>query len=225
MTYGIVISSYKYGHLAAHAVESVLAQTTPFDKIWFVDDAVGDCQHIEKLYGDRLHFIKNESNLGIVDNFNNMLNLVDTDYVMFLGADNWLRPDTLYFLKSTFEKESLIVAEGVTFKRDESDVHIVTYDIMVTGELRQELYKFYSQSMTEKEGDLYWDRNGGHHGSMMYEVELAKSVGGYAHNKTSSRTDEDMNLWNKMLNAGAKVKHVNQALLYYRRHKENFNKY
>lgn len=225
MDYGIVISSYKYGHLAAHAVESVLAQSVPFDKIWFVDDGVGDCEHIKSIYGDRLNFVKNETNLGIVDNFNKMLNLVDTDYVMFLGADNWLRSDTLYFLKSTFEKESFIVADGVTFKRDESDVHIVTYDIMVTGELKKEIHQFYSSFMSELNGDFYWNRAGGHHGSMMYSVSLAKEVGGYAHNNTSNRTDEDMNLWNKMLNVRAIVRHIPEALLYYRRHKENFNKY
>jgi hypothetical protein len=60
---------------------------------------------------------------------------------------------------------------------------------------------------------------------MMYRVELAKSVGGYAHNKTSGRTDEDLNLWDKMQKSGAKVHHISESLLYYRRHKENFNKY
>ena len=35
----VVISSYKYGHLAAHCIESVLCQTKKADKILFVDDA------------------------------------------------------------------------------------------------------------------------------------------------------------------------------------------
>jgi hypothetical protein len=34
-----------------------------------------------------------------------------------------------------------------------------------------------------------------------------------------------MNLWDKMRTAGANVRHVTEALLYYRRHKENYNKY
>ena len=45
MTFSLVISSYKYGHLAAHAIESALCQTKPFDSIYFVDDGVGDCGH------------------------------------------------------------------------------------------------------------------------------------------------------------------------------------
>ena len=50
MTYSLVICSYKYGHLAAHAIESALSQSKRFDKIYFVDDGVGDCEHILILY-------------------------------------------------------------------------------------------------------------------------------------------------------------------------------
>jgi len=210
MTYGIVISSFNYGHLAAHAIESVLSQTRKYDKIWFVDDGAGDCTHLEKLY-PQVEFVFRESNLGIVENFNNMLSRVDTDYVMFLGADNWLRSDALAQLD---------------FKLMPHDkVDILVYDIIVTGELKEEIRNIYHASMFDKDGDYHWTRNGGHHGSMLYRTELAKKVGGYANNRTSSRTDEDLNLWDKMRTAGATVRHINEALLYYRRHRENFNKY
>jgi hypothetical protein len=59
----------------------------------------------------------------------------------------------------------------------------------------------------------------------MFETKLALNLGGYEHNGTSSRTDEDLNLWNKMKYAGATISHINQGLLYYRRHAHNFNKY
>lgn len=210
MTYGIVISSFHYGHLAAHAIESVLSQNRPYDKIWFVDDGAGDCAHLEKLY-PQVEFVFRKENLGIVENFNNMLSRVDTDYVMFLGADNWLRSDALAQLEHKLMRDTT--------------VDILVYDIIVTGELKEEIRNIYHASMFDKDGDYHWTRNGGHHGSMLYRTELAKKVGGYANNRTSSRTDEDLNLWDKMRNAGAVVRHVNEALLYYRRHKENFNKY
>ena len=101
---------------------------------------------------------------------------------------------------------------------------IVTYDIIVTGELRDELKKYYSKFIKPHEGDWYWSRKMEHHGSMLYKVDLAKEVGGYS-SRTQPRTDEDHNLWNKMVNQGASVSHVQQGLLYYRRHKENFYKY
>lgn len=206
MTYGIVISSYRYGHLAAHAIESVLCQTRQFDRIWFVDDGIGDCTHLPLLY-PRVEYVFRDVNVGVVANFNNMLSRVDTDYVMFLGADNWLRPDALELL----------------IKPKQPD--IAMYDIIVTGELRAEIQQFYSHWMHKYEGDYYWSRKGAHHGSMLYNVQLAKEVGGYADNKTSSRTDEDLNLYDKLLKAGARIEHTSEGLLYYRRHKENYNKY
>lgn len=206
MTFGIVISSYNYGHLASHAIESVLCQSRRFDNVWFVDDGAGDCKHLKKLYPSLIYTLRDE-NLGIVANFNDMLEKVDTDYVMFLGADNWLRADALELLT----------------KPKQPDISM--YDIIVTGELRAEIHQFYANWMHKYQGDYYWSRKGAHHGSMLYNVKMAKHVGGYAHNKTSSRTDEDQNLYDKLLRAGATIEHTREGLLYYRRHKENFNKY
>lgn len=206
MTYSLVISSYKYGHLAAHAIETALSQSKPFDKIYFVDDGVGDCTHLPKLY-PQVHFILRAENLGIVANFQDMLNRVETDYVMFLGADNWLRSDTLQILSQ--------------YKED-----IITYDIMITGELKEEIAKLYSHSTHYSKGDIYWTRTNQHHGSMLYRVSKAKEVGGYEkHRPDGIRTDEDYALWEKLKEAKATVHYVNSAFLYYRRHKENFNKY
>jgi len=209
MTFGVVISSYKYGHLAAHCIETILAQTKQFDEIYFVDDGVGDCKHLVELYGDRVNFLFREANMGTVANFQDMLmNRVKTDYVMFVGADNWLRGDAL-------EKLS---------KHCEFAINVVTYDIIITGELKEEIYKFYEPDCVHLEGDIYWRRELKHHGSILYDVNLAKSVGGYAHNG-GYRTDEDANLWEKLVKAGANLVYHPEGLLFYRRHKENFNKY
>lgn len=207
MTYGLVIASYRYGHLAAHAIESALSQTERFDRIYFVDDGVGDCKHLPALYPS-VEYIFREKNMGIVANFQDMLFQVETDYVMFLGADNWLRSDALDLIKSVMTGEE----------------SIVTYDICVTGELKEEIQRLYPDETEYENGDIYWQRTLKHHGSMLYNVQEAKRLGGYAHNG-GIRSDEDMNLWQKFMKAGAGVAYVNHALLYYRRHKENFNKY
>jgi glycosyltransferase involved in cell wall biosynthesis len=206
MTYSLVICSYKYGHLAAHAIESALSQSKRFDKIYFVDDGVGDCEHLLRLYHE-VSFTFRRHNLGIVANFQDMLNKVQTDYVMFLGADNWIASDTLLMLSQ--------------YKED-----IITYNIMVTGELKGEIAKLYPQNTYYSSGDINWTRDHLHHGSMMYKVSKAKEVGGYEkHKPDGERTDEDNALWDKMIKAGATVKYVKSSFLYYRRHKQNFNKY
>lgn len=196
----IVISSYKYGHLASQAIESVLAQTRKPDTILFVDDGVGDCYHLEQKYPEVRFFFRHE-NLGTVKNFQNMLDKVTTDKCMFLGADNWLRSDTLELL-------------------DEIEADIVTYDIIVTGELRDEILQRHPSEVRKHEGDWYWDRSSGHHGSMLYNTEMAREVGYWSQ---GGRTLEDKNLYEGMLRNGAIRHHVHKGLLYYRRHKENFN--
>jgi GT2 family glycosyltransferase len=116
----IVIASYRYGHLAAHCIESLLSQTKPPDKILFVDDGVGDCSHLPAMYPE-VEYVLREKNLGVVDNFQDMLMRVQTEYTMFLGADNWLRSDTV---------EQLLEHNHLR------DADIVTYEIMVTGEFK-----------------------------------------------------------------------------------------
>lgn len=219
-TLSVVICSYKYGHLAAHAVDSVISQTLKPNKIYFIDDGVGDCRHIPKLY-PQVIFIEREKNLGTVENFQRALEMIDTDRVMFLGADNWLRQDALECLNKCPED-------------------IVTYDIILTGENAE---KFAQQVGAQKtlsdstsrigfipgEGYYVWQLKPSNinesnfcHGSSLYNVSLAKRVGGYKRGK-GVHTEEDHQLFKAMINAGATWRMVRIPLLYYRRHKENFN--
>lgn len=202
-TYAIVISSYRYGHLAAHAIESVLSQTNQFDTIYFVDDGVGDCTHLPSIYPE-VKYVFREKNLGIVDNFQDMLYRVTETMVMFMGADNWLRSDALEKLK----------LYG-------NDADVITYDIMITGEKKQEFAKYYPNDTTFHNGDIYWERHGSYLGSMLYDIEFVKGVGGYL----PSNHTEDFDLWDRMIVlGGAKVSYIDAPLLFYRRHRENFNK-
>lgn len=202
MTYTVVIASYKYGHLASHCIETILSQTKKFDKIFFVDDGIGDCVHLPKMYPE-IEYVLRDENMGTAKNFQDMLMRVTTDRCMFLGADNWLRSDSLEILS-------------------QYDTDIVTYDIIVTGEIKNDIFKNYNRDMVNYHGDYKWSRKNKHHGSMMYNTKLAQSCG-YEHRGHYS--NEDMVLWEKMMSKGASLSYIDEGLLYYRRHKENFNKY
>lgn len=199
----LVIASYRYGHLAAHAIESALSQTLKFQEIHFVDDGVGDCRHLPKLYTD-INFVFRNRNLGVVENFQDMLSRVSARRVMFLGADNWLRDDACQLLSAV-------------------NADVITYDITVTGVLRDEILMRHPHEVHAADGSWYWDRSSGHHGSMVYDVKLAEKVGGYE--SPPGHTVEDRILYRKLLKAGASRVHLSLPLLYYRRHNENFYKY
>jgi hypothetical protein len=60
---------------------------------------------------------------------------------------------------------------------------------------------------------------------MLYDVKKAKAVGGYCdgHSKNGGNTQEDQNLFKRLKQSGANITHIEEGLLFYRRHKENFN--
>lgn len=200
----VVIASYRYGHLAAHCIESLLSQTYPPSKILFVDDGGMDCRHLPSLYPD-IEYILRPTNLGTVHNFQDMLSRVKTEYVLFIGADNWLRSDAIELLST-------------------ASTDIVTYDIVVTGELKEEILTRVPGQTYPHLGDFYWDRQAQHHGSMMYRTDFGQRVG-YQRRFEHGHPQEDWNLWDKMLEQGATVASLKEGLLFYRRHRENFLKY
>ena len=202
----VVIASYRYGHLAAHCIESLLSQSCMPERILFVDDGAHDCSHLPILYPD-IEYVLRPHNLGTVANFQDMLSRVGTEYVLFIGADNWLRSDSIELLTAN------------------AGADVVTYDIVVTGELKAEITLRVPGQTQLHQGDLYWDRQGLHHGSMMYRTALGKQIGYQKRFADRSNPQEDWNLWDKMQEQGASVSSIQEGLLYYRRHRENFLKY
>ena len=182
-----------------------MSQTLAPEKILFVDDGGLDCGHLPGLYPN-IDYIFRPDNLGTVDNFQNMLSRVSTEYVLFLGADNWLRSDAIELLSK-------------------ATTDIVTYDIVVTGELKEEILVRVPGETRPYQGDLYWDRQAQHHGSMMYRTVLGQQVGYQRRYANGNHPQEDWNLWDKMLEQDATVSSLREGLLYYRRHRENFLKY
>jgi glycosyltransferase involved in cell wall biosynthesis len=197
----IIVASYQYGHLAAHCIESLLSQTKLPERVLFVDDGVGDCNHLPDIYPD-VEYVMRDENMGTVDNFQDMLMRVTTQYTMFLGADNWLRSDTI---------------EKLTEHTPAAD--IVTYEVMVTGEHKTS-HPAANLQDAMKEGDVWWRRDG-HHGSMLYRTSYGQSAG-YAQREGGINSEEDWVLWDRMMAMNAHRVHVPEPLLYYRRHRENF---
>jgi hypothetical protein len=113
-----------------------------------------------------------------------------------------------------------------TDKQSKEKADIVTYDIVVTGELKDEILNRVPGESFKVNGDHYWHRKDKHHGSMMYRTSLGKRVR-YEKRFTDTTThpQEDWRLWEMMLASGASVSSISEGLLFYRRHRENFLKY
>lgn len=215
----IVIASYRYAHFVAHALESVLAQTLRPDRILVVDDGAHDgvgeivMKYKETMFN--IDYLERKKNLGIVVNFNDILmNHTDTDRMMILGADNWLRPDAL--------------------EKMDVDADIVSSDMYIVG---PSVSKRSKRNDMVKEGymirrfrvDRRIKAHNYIHGSSLYNVKMAQLFGYHPHHKIAEgkivkNPQEDWWLWRQMiLKAKAKHVHIPEPLLYYRRHIFNFN--
>ncbi|WP_104107144.1 glycosyltransferase family 2 protein [Nocardioides sp. 616] len=101
------------------AVRSVLAQTDPDWRLVVVDDhypdeAVGPW--VEGLGDPRVHYVRNETNLGITDNYRRCLDLTTADWMVFFGCDDLMLPhyvETVHRAIATAPDEVDIVQPGV----------------------------------------------------------------------------------------------------------------
>ena len=81
--------------LLFEAVESVRAQTDPDWRLTVVDDCYPDdsiAAWFDALADDRVTYLRNETNLGITDNYRRCLELATGEWLVFLGCDDLLRP-------------------------------------------------------------------------------------------------------------------------------------
>jgi hypothetical protein len=76
-------------------VESVRAQTDPDWMITVVDDCYPDptvAEHFEAETDPRIHYLRNEVNVGITDNYQRCRELASGELMMFLGCDDLMHP-------------------------------------------------------------------------------------------------------------------------------------
>jgi GT2 family glycosyltransferase len=214
----LIIVNYNYGHLISECIESVKRQTLMPCEIHVVDDfsTDGSREILPSLVGEEKLFL-NDRNLGIVDNFNQAMTRVTTEFCMFLGADNYLHPRAIELLGKAFAKNP--------------KVDIAYFDMAVVGPLASELAsKVNAKKVGRSSRDdlelFYWefpnfDENSAQtlktsnfiNGSAVFRKEAFSKVGGY-----KKTYPEDHNLWLRMVESGSNATRVPMPLLYYRQH-------
>ncbi|MFD3540474.1 glycosyltransferase family 2 protein [Streptomyces sp. NPDC058662] len=97
VTFDFMLPYYGDVRLMQDAVRSVLAQTDPDFRLVVIDD--GKEPEVpgwfERLGDDRVHYTRNEQNLGITKNFQKCARLSEADYVVIMGCDDLLHPHYL----------------------------------------------------------------------------------------------------------------------------------
>jgi hypothetical protein len=214
----LIIVNYNYGHFISECIESVRNQSLAPVEVHVVDDFSSDGSQdflptlvkTEKLY-------LNDKNLGIVDNFNNAMLRVTTEFAMFLGADNYLHPRSVELI-------------GRALSQNPS-TDIAYFDMMIVGPLGKALAskanaKKVGYSTRDNLELFYWEfpdftpesaarlkSENFINGSAVFRKKTFDKVGGY-----KKSYPEDHNLWVRMVENGSSAIRVPQPLLYYRQH-------
>jgi len=103
----IVIPAYNYAEFLPAAIDSVLSQGIADIEILVCDDASTDATpQVALRYAaePRLRYQRNPVNLGAVPNINQAMAKARGDYVLLLGADDYLEPGALAQLLATLEQ-------------------------------------------------------------------------------------------------------------------------
>ena len=75
--------------LLRRTIDSVLAQTSPDWRLTVVDDAYPDESvpaYFASLTDGRIRYVRNETNVGITENYRRCLALAEADFVVFMGC-------------------------------------------------------------------------------------------------------------------------------------------
>jgi glycosyltransferase involved in cell wall biosynthesis len=94
----VLIPNYNYARFIGEAIESVLNQTYEDFELIIVDNRSTDNTEevVNKyLFDDRVRFVKNEENIGMVPNFNKCLEIAKGEYIKFLLSDDIFHPELL----------------------------------------------------------------------------------------------------------------------------------
>jgi glycosyltransferase involved in cell wall biosynthesis len=104
----VVICNYNHGPFLSVAIDSALAQRFQPCRVLVVDDgSTDDSRQIIQSYGARIGAILKQ-NGGQVSAYGVALERVDSPYVMFLDADDFLYLDAVDKVMSEFRNESLV---------------------------------------------------------------------------------------------------------------------
>lgn len=103
VSFGIVLSCYKHCNFVKGCIESILKQNYSNIKILVFSDHKDCC--FEKIEDGRINYFKDNKRMGQCSRINQGLDLLDTDYVMFFGVDDYLRDGVLTQAAEIIKKE------------------------------------------------------------------------------------------------------------------------
>jgi glycosyltransferase involved in cell wall biosynthesis len=115
----VLIPTYNYAHFLDETIQSVLNQTFQNYELIIVDNNSTDNtdEVVQKYLSDnRVSFYKNETNIGLVGNWNKCLEYANGEYIKYLCADDKFLPSLLQEFVAVMDKYNNISFVTSNFK-------------------------------------------------------------------------------------------------------------
>ncbi|MFF7292077.1 glycosyltransferase family 2 protein [Microbacterium sp. NPDC008134] len=107
MTIDIMLPFWGDPVLLRQTVESVIAQNDPGWRLTVIDDAYPDpavAEYFAALDDPRVRYLRNDVNVGIIENFRASVGLATAEHLMVLGSDDLLLPGYVAALRAAVER-------------------------------------------------------------------------------------------------------------------------
>lgn len=172
----VVTPTYKRHQYLKNAIDSVLAQSYKDFEMIVVDDNPPESEErvwtedvIREISDSRVHYIKNEKNLGGAGSRNRAIEMAKGEYIAFLDDDDMYLPDRLRVQYEAMKEHDweVCVMDGATFKYE-------------TGEPVSERHQHLWNGMTNDElirSHLMYHISGTN--SFMFRTDFIRKIGGF----------------------------------------------
>ncbi|HUG15035.1 MAG TPA: glycosyltransferase, partial [Thermomicrobiales bacterium] len=205
MFISVVLPAYNAERFAAEAIDSVLAQThTDFELILIDDGSTDSTLDILRSYAARDCRIKvlAHENLGVARAMNQAMSVAQSNWIARMDADDIMEPRRL-------ERQVAFVAEHPDLAVTSC---LVTYIDAGGRTLGRSAPEFTSDEEVRKTRDA-GTPIGFHHPGVLMRRDVVVGIGGYRSEFVSA---QDMDLWNRIADAGGRILVQPEYLLRYR---------
>jgi glycosyltransferase involved in cell wall biosynthesis len=130
ISFSAIIPNYNDSAALPTALDSLLAQTSPFTEIIIIDDASTDGGKSRAIiegyvakYGDLFTFIQNEKNQGVIGSLNVGMDAARGDYVIMCSANDWYAEREVEICRAMLEKypgTTMVCGNAATWEADKN---------------------------------------------------------------------------------------------------------
>ena len=130
-TITVGIPTYNRALLLKEAIESVLGQTYGKFRIVIGDNASTDqTSEVVASYSDaRIDYVRGERNIGAVGNYNRLIGLADTEFLVLLPDDDYLYPDYLKSVVDVLQRHQEVGLVHTAFDEIDADSRVQRHGV------------------------------------------------------------------------------------------------